>query len=181
MAAIATGRERRKGAIAVPDTELPAVDRPAQLHTGRRAFLTRLARGSLALVSLLAVGGIARFLSYEPTGEAPTLIPVGKPAGYASGPLTYVAPARAYIGHDDGGLYALDAVCTHLGCLVQQQTGDGFACPCHGSRFAADGRVQAGPANQALPHLALQFDQDGQVVVDRGRQVIPATRLAIPA
>ena len=48
--------------------------------------------------------------------------------------------------------YALRAECTHLGCLVQPAPGGagGFACPCHGSQYSADGAVQRGPAPRAL-------------------------------
>jgi cytochrome b6-f complex iron-sulfur subunit len=166
--------------MTVPATEPAQAGSPAPAHTGRRDFFTWVARGSLVVISALAVGEGARFFSYESTGETPTMIPVGKPADYAGGTLTYVPSARAYIGRDGNGLYALDAVCTHLGCLVQQQAGGGFACPCHGSRFTADGQVITGPADRALPYLGLQLNQDGQVVVDRARQVIPATRLAVP-
>lgn len=150
--------------------------RPA---VGRRQFLTWLTRGSLMVVSALAVGQIARYLAFEPTADVPTAIPIGPPDRYAPATLTYVGPARAYIGRDSAGLYALDAVCTHLGCLVEQRTGGGFACPCHDSHFGADGQVQSGPASKALHHLALELDQDGQAVVDRGRPVAPETRLAI--
>jgi cytochrome b6-f complex iron-sulfur subunit len=148
------------------------------LRPDRREFLAWLTRGSLVAVSALALGQVARFFSYKPADEAPSVIAVGKPDTYTADTLTYVGAARSYIGRDSGGLYAIDAVCTHLGCLVEHKAGEGFACPCHGSRFAADGQVQNGPASKALRHLALDLNQDGQVVVDRSRPVAPATRLA---
>jgi glycine/D-amino acid oxidase-like deaminating enzyme/nitrite reductase/ring-hydroxylating ferredoxin subunit len=54
----------------------------------------------------------------------------------------------------EGALMMLDAVCTHMGCLVRfnkaEQTWD---CPCHGSRFATDGAVIGGPAEEPLERL----------------------------
>jgi glycine/D-amino acid oxidase-like deaminating enzyme/nitrite reductase/ring-hydroxylating ferredoxin subunit len=50
-----------------------------------------------------------------------------------------------------GNVHAVSATCTHMGCLVHwngaERTWD---CPCHGSRFAADGKVLGGPAETPL-------------------------------
>ena len=69
-------------------------------------------------------------------------------------------------------LIALSSACTHLGCTVAFESGE-LRCPCHGSRFATDGRRLSGPAKGPLPRLAIAVDPD----TDRLR-VNPAIKLA---
>lgn len=57
------------------------------------------------------------------------------------------------VHQNDGALAAVWRVCTHGACDVApkiepQQVR--FVCPCHGSVFAADGRVLTGPATRPL-------------------------------
>ena len=64
-----------------------------------------------------------------------------------------VAPDR------DGSVHAVSPVCTHLGCLVAWNGAEGtWDCPCHGSRFAADGAVLEGPATEPLERFDLPED-----------------------
>jgi menaquinol-cytochrome c reductase iron-sulfur subunit len=50
-----------------------------------------------------------------------------------------------------GGITAFSPVCTHLGCAYHWESAQKeFLCPCHGSRFATDGKVLSGPAPRPL-------------------------------
>jgi len=50
-----------------------------------------------------------------------------------------------------GRVHKMSAVCPHLGCVVAwNSTEETWDCPCHGSRFSAEGRVYQGPANSDL-------------------------------
>ncbi len=58
---------------------------------------------------------------------------------------------RAVYRDEDGTLHELSARCTHLGCIVNWNTAERtWDCPCHGSRFAASGKVIEGPAVRPL-------------------------------
>merc|ERR1719498_2249865 len=47
--------------------------------------------------------------------------------------------------------YGINAVCTHLGCVVPYNAVDKqFQCPCHGSRYDSAGKVVRGPAPLSL-------------------------------
>jgi len=61
--------------------------------------------------------------------------------------------------------YAINAVCTHLGCVVPwNRAANKYMCPCHGSQYDFTGKVIRGPAplSLALAHLD---DIDGKVVL----------------
>lgn len=60
--------------------------------------------------------------------------------------------SKLAVYRDDGGVvHKLSAVCPHLGCVVAwNSTEKTWDCPCHGSKYRADGRVYNGPANSDL-------------------------------
>ena len=159
--------------VTLGDTGAPAAG------VGRRRFLTWVTRGSLAAAALAAAGQALRFLAYEPPSTASDVIPLGPLSNYPFGSVVYVPEARVYVGRDRGGLYAVDAVCTHLGCLVQQGEDGGFICPCHNSAFDDVGNALNGPATKPLRFLYAWRDEDSALLVDRSRAVEPTTRLQV--
>ena len=55
---------------------------------------------------------------------------------------------------ETGEIHQLSAVCTHLGCIVAwNKAASTWDCPCHGSRYDAQGRVINGPATSDLEKI----------------------------
>jgi len=55
-----------------------------------------------------------------------------------------------------GDFKAFSAVCTHMGCIVNQISDGTIDCPCHGSQFSIkDGSVVSGPAPSPLAAEAI--------------------------
>lgn len=58
--------------------------------------------------------------------------------------------------------YALNAECTHLGCVVPWDSMQSkFVCPCHGSQYDSIGRVLRGPAPGPLKLAKVRVDEEG--------------------
>jgi cytochrome b6-f complex iron-sulfur subunit len=123
------------------------------------------------------LGALARSVVPDVLYEAPRRFPVGRPADFPPGSVTFAAERRLFIFNTPDGFCAISAVCTHLGCNVNHEAEKGFACPCHGSTFEADGRVRTGPAAWPLPRFAMSLSRRGELIVDTRRTVGPDWRL----
>jgi cytochrome b6-f complex iron-sulfur subunit len=143
----------------------------------RRGFIGRvftwLGLGSLA--TSLASTAYANFRFFFPKVlyEPPAQFKAGFPRDYQPGTVNdrWFKDFQVWIVRTDAELYALLAVCTHLGCLTHYFAGEElFKCPCHGSNFSLEGDVVAGPAPVPLYRLALSLGDDGQIVVDKARR-----------
>lgn len=61
--------------------------------------------------------------------------------------------------------YGLNAVCTHLGCVVPWSAANNkFMCPCHGSQYAPTGAVVRGPAPLPLALAHCDVADDGKIM-----------------
>ncbi len=64
--------------------------------------------------------------------------------------------------------FAINAVCTHLGCVVPWNKAENkFMCPCHGSQYDKNGKVVRGPAPLSLA-LAHREQDDAGTRIQRG-------------
>lgn len=84
---------------------------------------------------------------------------------------------------DPAEFSVLSTVCPHLGCAVNQGD-EGFACPCHKSRFSADGaRVEdGGPSNPSPRDMdALDHEVRDGVLYCRYLRFQPGLAEKVPA
>ena len=61
----------------------------------------------------------------------------------------------------------LIGVCTHLGCIPTDFSGDynGWYCPCHGSHYDTSGRIRKGPAPKNLEVPEYTFLNDNRIKI----------------
>jgi Rieske Fe-S protein len=98
-------------------------------------------------------------------------IPVAALAQMKPGEVQEIKPGN---GHPDllllapapgGAWQAITAHCTHRGCVVGwNAAATEWQCPCHGSRFGADGHVVHGPAEKPLTTPPTHVDGDSLVI-----------------
>jgi glycine/D-amino acid oxidase-like deaminating enzyme/nitrite reductase/ring-hydroxylating ferredoxin subunit len=102
-----------------------------------------------SVVSLVAENGrvARRFIGdrLRPGSDTAALAP-GKGAIVRAG-----RRHQAVYCDESGARHVLTARCPHLGCLVAWSEADReWECPCHGSRFSAEGELLQGPATTGL-------------------------------
>ncbi len=145
----------------------------------RRDFLGLAAVWSAAAAVIVALIGALRLPMPSVFPESNSRVKLGPFEQFLASSVTAVPEHRLWIYSRPEGLYAISAVCTHLGCIVSAQEEGGFFCPCHGSRFDAEGKVVAGPAPRPLMYLDLNLSPDGQLVVDKQKEVSAEARLQV--
>lgn len=163
--------------------------------TSRRSFLQTLGVGSvfasLAGLTYQSFRSLVPNVLYEPAKK----FKIGTPAEMPEG-MTFLEDKRLYVFKEGKSYYAISGACTHLGCTVKytklnqpkrvEVAGQNkdinfeFHCPCHGSKFYADGTNYAGPAPGPLHWYKLEVSpDDGQLVVNMNDEVEQNFRLTV--
>lgn len=150
-----------------------------QVPAERRDFLGLASLWSAGMTLVVGLLGALRLPLPPVFPEPNSRVKLGSPRPFTETKTTWFPEYRLWICSDTTGLYAISAICTHLGCTVAQRDETAYFCPCHGSRFSSTGAVVSGPAPRPLAHLQLSLSPDGQLVIDQQQEVGPDVRLKI--
>jgi cytochrome b6-f complex iron-sulfur subunit len=138
----------------------------------RREFFMKMGATSLAVAGVGACAFGLRYLSPSVLYEPSPIVSAGKPERYPANSVTLDPRLGVFVVRAEEGFYALNAVCTHLGCLTAWKPEAGvIACPCHGSTFQRNGEIIAGPAPRPLPWLKMWMGDDGNLMIDRSTTI----------
>jgi len=164
----------------------------------RRQFLLLMAVLGSVAVSIFSGIKILGFMFPNANLEEPLAFSVdADPDTITIGNPLQITEKRVSIVRDDGGFYAVYLICTHLGCTPNyvtnvtngtgvvedvakghgmrqpsEQIPNGWACPCHGSRYFIDSTNFYGPAPRPMDWVDIRYSPAGNLVVDRGTLVV---------
>jgi len=149
---------------------------------GRRQFMNLLAFGTITGVAAGALYPVVRYFVPPSSGaagagvtakdklgndvNASDFLAAHKPGDRALAQGLKGDPTYIVVTEDNEiASYGLNAVCTHLGCVVPWNASENkFICPCHGSQYNAQGKVVRGPAPESLHLVDARVSESGKVV-----------------
>lgn len=141
----------------------------------RRDFLSIAAFGTAILSALGVLAGSLRLIRSNVYYKESKRFKIGRVENFPVGTFRKLDEKNVFIFSDDDGIFAISAVCTHLGCIVYPVEW-GFQCPCHGSQFNPEGKVIGGPAPRPLEWYEIIQEVDGTLVVDAAKAVPKGTK-----
>jgi cytochrome b6-f complex iron-sulfur subunit len=172
-----------------PQTQAPSAPAPGKTGAGaaaakpqpesqgktRREFnWLALAWTAFTAASVAGLTATMRFMFPNVLFEPPMLFKAGYPDSYKPGEVDERFKEKYgvwIIRGEDNIMYALIAICTHLGCppswLAAEQK---FKCPCHGSGYYKSGINFEGPTPRPLERARITLGEDGQIIVDKNRK-----------
>jgi cytochrome b6-f complex iron-sulfur subunit len=165
------------------------------VNGGRRNFLQKVGAGSVLLSAAVVGFQTVRSLVPDVLNESPRRFKIGLPSQLPDG-VTFIEEKKLFVFREGKSFHAISASCTHLGCTVKhtklnqpkeveingekKTITSEFLCPCHGSKYYADGTNYAGPAPRPLRWYKLELSpDDGQLIADLGSEVGQEFRLTV--
>ena len=138
----------------------------------RRGFLSVIGVAWTTFAAACGAGAIAttRFLFPNVLFEPPQTFKAGFPSDFLVGTVDnrFKEAFGVFVVRTEEGIYALKAVCTHLGCTPNWLEAENkFKCPCHGSGFYRTGINYEGPAPRPLERYRIVLAEDGQILIDK--------------
>lgn len=152
-----------------PDVELDGVTRRSTIKWMVLAWTGFAAATGAGLTATV------RFLFPNVLFEPPTRFKAGDPSSYALGvDERWKEKFGVWIVRNTTSIYALVAVCTHLGCTPNWlQAQNKFKCPCHGSGYYISGINFEGPTPRPLERAEIEVSgEDGQIIVDKATRFL---------
>jgi len=171
-------------AAEAPAAATPAPKPAAPVKAAAPAEVSRRGFFSWAAVAWVgfsaAIGGCVtawgRFMFPNVLYEPPTNFKVGVPSDFPPGIVDerFKETNGVWIVNNDGQLYSLIAICTHLGCPpAWLEAQNKFKCPCHGSGYYKNGINFEGPTPRPLERARISIDpSDGQILVDKAQKYL---------
>ena len=143
------------GAAIITDSILGRTNPWAHLFDSKR-MIRRSGLGSL--VKANASAGLHFFADRLRRADKGSVDEVGR----GEGAIVRVRGRKTAVYRDDEGTaHGFSPICPHLLCQVDWNPAErSWDCPCHGSRYAADGRAIQGPTTKDLRPRKLPVDQD---------------------
>lgn len=139
----------------------------------RRKFLGVISWASFIGAVHIALLGFVRFMYPRVLFEPSPLFKAGFPSEYQMGEVSekYKDSQRVWIVREKEGIYAILAICTHLGCTPKWLKAENkFKCPCHGSGFYRTAVNFEGPAPRPMERLKIALADDGQILIDKSKR-----------
>lgn len=132
----------------------------------RRDFLLRLGIGMCGITGLGVVKAVLSYMRPRALMELPTSVVLCRRDRVTDGTVLFDKSAKVILVGTSRGLYAMSAVCPHLGCMTSYRSETRLIeCACHGSAFTLEGTPLYGPSS-SLHWLEVEVNRRNEVVVD---------------
>jgi cytochrome b6-f complex iron-sulfur subunit len=142
--------------------EPESVGRTKAKLPGRQDFLRWAGTGFLSLWGLGFLWVFSSFIK-RPTSHSSlteTMLKIGAVDSLSPGEAKLVRRGNKpifVIRTEDDSLVGLSAVCTHVNCVLNYDSGDGMLhCPCHDGLFDINGNVVSGPPPRPLKRFKVE-------------------------